>query len=204
MTGLQWTDATERKPSSSRRVLARTSEGVFIEAAWVSAYTHLDHDDYNGGAPHSGPDGHSYWPEGWYQWNIYEKCYWALRDGEFVTYWAPLNPRWDQRPSVFITSHAIERFRERICDMDDWEVRKEVLQALQCITIENLPSRPPIAGKRLTYVAKVKRVLVYRIVIVPGISDADFVVTTILKSGKRGVNRPHLVERRLSQQSTQL
>jgi hypothetical protein len=88
-------------PKSGHPVLVACGKKV-LRAAHATKFE-LDEEnwgEFNGGegGDYQESDDCYYWPEGWYEWNEFEECHWAL-DTE-PTYWMPL----PEAPNVMMRS----------------------------------------------------------------------------------------------------
>ena len=86
-----WIPVTERLPKGGEPVLIWTGKQV-LRAAHAGKFE-LSKENWgwwndDEGADYNEADDTTYWPEGWYEWNRYEKIHWQV--GAEVTHWMPL------------------------------------------------------------------------------------------------------------------
>ncbi len=83
----------------------------------------------------------------------------------------------------FITPHAVQQFQARVARLEYTECIRVIADALEAAPIE----RHAVTYNGTAMRVRVRKPFHFRAIIVPG--DPLPVVTTILKSGKRGQNR---------------
>jgi hypothetical protein len=95
-----WTLVADRLPESGKPVLVACGKKV-LRAAYAAKHA-LDEENWGWWNDGDGSDydeitDKTYWPEGWYEWNEYEDCHWAL--DTVPTHWMllPESPHKNQR-----------------------------------------------------------------------------------------------------------
>lgn len=92
LNGDKWISVDE-KPKEGKPVLIcvenEYKNRFVLRATWIPRYSMTTDDaDYEGDADYNEENDHYYWPEGWYEWNLYEEIHFCV-DGTVIA-WQPL------------------------------------------------------------------------------------------------------------------
>lgn len=81
-----WHDVSEL-PEANKGVLASLNGGV-VRAVYVPPFTNTDLDYEGDDVVYNEENDEYYWPEGWYEWNLYDDMHYRIN--EPVIAWMPL------------------------------------------------------------------------------------------------------------------
>ena len=82
----QWVPVSERLPEPGEAVLLDIGMQTPIRALWAAKHTVETHDDDGEWGEYNEDDDAYYCPEGWYEWNEYEECHFAVDKGAPVAW----------------------------------------------------------------------------------------------------------------------
>ena len=82
----QWVPVSERLPEPGEAVLLDIGMQTPIRALWAAKHTVETNDDDGEWGEYNEDDDAYYCPEGWYEWNEYEECHFAVDKGAPVAW----------------------------------------------------------------------------------------------------------------------